>query len=100
MAFQIRWTQAAADDFEALVVKVESDSDFLQSCQVAESIHQRIEGLQDYPYIGEALGDFPGLRRRLADSFKIIYQVFEADKVVEITRILGQRQEVSRQLRP
>lgn len=95
MAFRLRWTSSAADDFEDIAQKIELDSDIVESRQIARSIYRSIEGLCEYPHIGEAMEDFPGLRRRVKSGFKIIYQVFEAEQVVEIVRILHQRQEAS-----
>jgi plasmid stabilization system protein ParE len=98
MAFRIRWTLPAADDFENLAKKIEQDSDLVESQKVAREIFKSIEGLVTHPHIGEKLGDYPQLRRRLASSFKIIYQVFEAEEVVEIGRILHERQDLKTHL--
>ncbi len=95
MAFRIRWTESAASDFESIARKIESEADFTQSCQTVRKIHESVEGLRVHPYIGEALQGYSELRRRLVEGFRIVYQVFEKDEVVEITRILHQKQDLS-----
>jgi len=93
MAFRVRWTLPAAEDFEALAKRIEQDSDFLQSQEVAREIFHSIEALAEHPYIGEALEDYPNLRRRLSSGFRIVYEIFEKESTVEITRLLHQRQD-------
>lgn len=98
MAFKIRWTLLAANDYETLAKKIEHDSDFIESQKVVVDIFKSIEGLATHPHIGEKLEDYPSLRRRLASGFKVIYQVFEAEGVVEITRVLHDRQDLKTHL--
>jgi len=98
MAFRIRWTLPAANDYEDLAKTIEQDSDLIESHKVTREIFDSIEGLVTHPHIGEKLRDYPKLRRRLASGFKIVYQVFESESVVEITRILHERQDLQTHL--
>ena len=98
MAFRIRWTIPAADDFESLARKIEEKSDLIEARQVALEIYQAIEGLKAHPHLGQALPDYPKLRHRIVSSFKVIHQVFEEERVVEIVRILHQRQNLAMHL--
>ena len=98
MAFRIRWTLPAANDYENLATTIERDSDFIESQKVTREIFESVEGLVTHPHIGEKLEDYPTLRRRLVSGFKIIYQVLESESVVEITRILHERQDLQTHL--
>ena len=99
MAFRIRWTHSAANDFEDIAQKIERDADLTESSKITRRIHYSITGLKEYPYIGEALDNHPGFRRRLVDGFGIVYRVFEEEQAVEIVRLLHQRQDIKKHLR-
>lgn len=92
MDFRVRWTLPAADDFESLARQIEEDSDFIESQKTVRRILESIEGLLIHPHRGQKLEDYPQLRRLVVPGFNIFYQVFEGEKVIEMTRILHQRQ--------
>lgn len=98
MAFKIRWTSPAASDFENLARYIEARSDPMESQRVAKSLFSTISGLAEFPHLDTELEDYPGLRRRPCEGFSIIYQTLEKEQVVEIIRILSQRQNLDRHL--
>lgn len=98
MDFRIRWTPPAADDIENLAKKIEQESDFIESRKVALQIFEAIEMLATHPHFGQKLHNYPKLRHRIVSSFKVIYMVAEQENVVEIIRILHQRQNLAEHL--
>lgn len=98
MDFRIRWTIPAADDFENLARKLEEKSDLIEARKVTLEVYRAIEGLKVHPHLGQALADYPLLRHRIVSSFQVIHQVFEDEQVVEIIRILHQRQNLTKHL--
>ena len=92
MAFRIKWTLPAASDLEEVAVYLENRTDFLEAQRVVRAILTMIEKLEEFPYLDRPLEDYPRLRRRPYLGFAVVYEVFEDEKVIEVTRILSQRQ--------
>lgn len=98
MDFEIRWTLPAATDFEELAGRITEETDAIQCDEVVQEIFKSVEGLKVHPQIGEKLEKYPQLRRRLVSGFRVIYQIFDEEQVVEITRLLHQRQDIKKHL--
>lgn len=98
MAFRIRWTTPAALDLEKLAVYLEDRTDLLESQRVVRCLLETIESLGEFPRLDAPLDNYPKLRRRVCLGQAVVYEVFEGEGVVEITRVLNQRQSFTKHL--
>ena len=80
---QIRWTTAAADQFEAAVKHVQQDNPTAAS-DVALAVIDRIEQLAAFPGLGRP-GEVKGTRELVNPPYIVVYRYTE--ELVEILHV-------------
>lgn len=83
---EIRWTQQAADDFEAVVAFIADDSEHYAQ-MLAWEILQKIERLILFPFSGRVVPEInvSNIREVIFGNYRIIYRATE--DMVEILTI-------------
>ena len=83
MDFQIRLTEAALADFEAILAY--SWANFPASAErFGDAILNHIQLLRSFPYIGSLVKGRPGVRQLIHTPILIFYRVNESPSFVEI----------------
>ena len=83
----IRWTDQAVADLAAIRAFIEQDSPHYASVVVARLI-RAVDQLRDFPQSGRVVPEFkdPQIHDIILKSYRIVYRVKSAEKVVEISR--------------
>ena len=92
MAHRVTWSQAAADDLQAIAEYIEHDSPHY-AASVVDKITILTRSLPDHPYLGRVVPEFErdDIRERFAFSYRVVYQVRE-DVILVVNIIHGRQQ--------
>lgn len=87
----ITWAPAALDDLLNVYTHIAADSPD-QARSVVQRIRKAAEGLAGFPYLGR-VGDVPGTRERVMSRLPYIIVYTVSDELIEIVRVIHQRQQ-------
>ena len=97
MAYQVRWTENAVEDFEHLIQFLKREWSSQSAAKFIENIFYKIEIIKDLPYIGRQSEKMPDIRRILITKQSSIYYSLK-DKVITILSIFDNRQDLEKSI--
>lgn len=94
--YRILWLDRTIASLEQLRSAIEEASQSEDIAQhIIQGIYDRAQLLAKYPRMTPEINEITGLRRLVVGNYYIFYRVVEEKKIVQIERIMDQRQDIS-----
>jgi|GEM_PF-2592355 len=91
MANRIIWSEAATEDFDAIVEHVSESGSVESARKFVNYFFRQLDVIDNQPYIGMSHAENPQLRKRLIDRKYYLYYLVEDDEIIRLLNIIDTR---------